>query len=72
MKNLPPTIRQETWLELDDVKRTEYEQALRGGVTKLERLSDQVSRIHIFALLTKLKQICNFAGDQDSSPKTKL
>ncbi len=71
LKDLPPKIKQETWLELDEAQTIEYQEALRGGVSELEALGDKVSKVHIFKLLTQLKQICNFAKDSDTSPKTR-
>src|SRR5207248_6603610 len=70
MKDLPPKIKQETWLELDKAQKIEYENALRGGVDELESLGSKVSKIHIFKLITQLKQICNFARDGKTSPKS--
>jgi SNF2 family DNA or RNA helicase len=71
LKELPPKIKQETWLELDDVQSIEYQETLRGGVSELEAMGDRISKVHIFKLLTQLKQVCNFAKDRDTSPKTK-
>ena len=38
-------------------------------ISELTEMGDKVSHIHIFAKLTKLKQICNFASGRISSPK---
>jgi len=70
LSELPPKIREETWLELDGDQRREYEAALQHGRAELELLGGKATKIHIFALLTKLKQICNFASAKNSSPKT--
>lgn len=72
LSDLPEKIKQECWLELDDNQREEYERTLRGEVTKLNELGAQVSRVHIFAVITALKRICNFARKEESSPKTEF
>ncbi|MEW6128657.1 MAG: SNF2-related protein [Acidobacteriota bacterium] len=71
LKELPPKIKQDIWLELDESQKVEYQEALRGGVSELESLGDKVSKVHVFKLLTQLKQICNFAKDRNTSSKTK-
>ncbi|MDF5706519.1 MAG: SNF2-related protein [Nostoc sp. S4] len=76
LKDLPEKIYQENWLELDSHQKVEYENALNAGRSKLETSihteSDFQVRSHIFALITKLKQICNFANGKQTSPKTEL
>jgi len=69
MTELPPKIRQDEWLELDPPQRNAYEAAEASALDELEALGDQVSRVHVFSLITKLKRICNFAPGQASSPK---
>ncbi len=69
MKELPPKMRQDQWLELDQAQREAYERAEKKGREDLEELGDDVSRIHIFSLITKLKMICNFGPGEESSPK---
>ena len=68
MKELPPKIRQDEWIELDPEQRKAYRAAEDGGRADLERLGDDLSRVHIFSLITKLKMICNF-GPGGQSPK---
>lgn len=74
LKDLPKKIRQEEWLELDGDQRTAYDRALETGQRqlshKIKTESEFQIRRHIFALLQELKQICNFAPNKDSSPKT--
>jgi len=76
LQDLPDKDRQEAWLDLDDVQKTAYNQALNAGRRKIETSLDgeqsfQIKQ-HIFALLTELKQICNFAKGHLTSPKTDL
>lgn len=70
MKDLPSKVRQEMWLELDKEQRKIYDKVEKEGRQKLESLGDKVTKPHIFSLITKLKQICNFTPGKTSSPKT--
>jgi SNF2 family DNA or RNA helicase len=70
LQDLPPKIKQECWLELDAEQRAEYERVLRGEVRKLTDLGEQVTKAHIFAVITALKRVCNFAPAKTSSPKS--
>lgn len=74
LKDLPEKIHQEIWLELDDDQRSEYNMELERGrcdlSKKVEKETEQQVRVHIFTLLQKLKQICNFAPNKSESPKT--
>ncbi len=76
LKDLPKKLRQEIWLDLDADQQVEYDAILNGGRSHLAETvksenAGQV-RVHIFSLLTKLKQVCNFAPKKHSSPKTDL
>jgi len=74
LNELPEKIRQEEWLELDGDQRAAYDQVLATGQRKLtdkvKTESEFQVRRHIFALLTELKQICNFAPNRPTSSKT--
>lgn len=76
LQDLPDKDRQEIWLDLDDPQKIAYNQALDAGRRKIETSLDgeQSSQVkqHVFALLIELKQICNFAKGQATSPKTYL
>jgi SNF2 family DNA or RNA helicase len=72
LPDLPPKIRQEQWLELDSDQRAEYDRVLRGEVRKLTELGEQVTKAHIFAVLTALKRVCNFGSGKRSSPKSEI
>jgi len=69
LPELPDKTRQDIWLEMDPAQRAEYEDALAKGVQSFESGKVKLSRIHVFALISKLKQICNFANGRDKSPK---
>ena len=76
LQDLPDKEKQEAWLDLDDAQEIAYNEALNAGRRKIGTSLDgeQTFQIkqHIFALLTELKQICNFAKGQLISPKTNL
>lgn len=67
---LPPKIYEPIELELDEEQDIAYRQAEAGIREELSALGDKVTKQHIFAKLTILKQICNFAPRKFSSPKT--
>lgn len=74
---MPGKIRQEIWLDLDDKQRAAYDKAERegkAGILEEQRkgCSEEKVRMHIFALIQKLKQICNFAPGNTKSPKTEV
>jgi len=66
LPDLPPKVHQETWLELTSEQREAYEEAEYEGIIELQKMiRDEELRAfqriqHILALITKLKQICNF------------
>jgi len=73
LPDLPPKKRQEMWLELDPAQRRAYEALeaeIKGDFVARQRHGEGISRIHIFAAIQKLKQICNFAPGKTRSPKT--
>lgn len=72
LKDLPDKNHQENWLDLDAEQRKAYNNALNAGRLDIENsLGNNIPvQTHIFALIAKLKQICNFAEGKDESPKT--
>jgi superfamily II DNA or RNA helicase len=66
---IPNKEKQEFWLELDSNQKKVYEEVLGRGVSEMKRDGQLSSRMHIFALITKLKQLCNFAPGMKDSPK---
>lgn len=69
-RELPTKIRTEQWLELDADQQEEYNFVLTRERNEFATGQKEFTRIHAFALLQKLKQICNFASDRPSSPKS--
>ena len=68
--DLPPLTRQDVWLELTDEQKYAYERAEQTGVGNLRRQGEDISRIHIFALIASLKRICN--RDDTTGKSSKL
>lgn len=58
------------WLELNPGQRKAYQTAENAGVDQLRKLGSNATRVHIFALITELKLICNY--DQKSRQSCKL
>jgi superfamily II DNA or RNA helicase len=69
MPELPPKIRQELELDLDRDQLKAYQEIERESQLEITALGNKVTKRHIFAKLTKLKQICNFAPGKGTSPK---
>jgi SNF2 family DNA or RNA helicase len=72
LTELPPKINQEFWLELDPRQRAAYDRVLGQGQSELSMLGERVRKTDIFRVLNKLKQVCNFAPTETSSPKLEL
>jgi hypothetical protein len=60
LPEFPKVTHDEVWLELTDSQREAYDRAEKEGVIALNEQGDLVTVQHILALITKLKQICNF------------
>lgn len=60
LSDLPPKTVRDTFLELTAAQRAAYELAEKEGVIHLNRLGDTITVQHVFELVMRLKQICNF------------
>lgn len=60
LTDLPPKTVTDAHLELTSEQREAYDRAEQEGVIHLNELGDTVSVQHIFELVLRLKQICNF------------
>jgi SNF2 family DNA or RNA helicase len=60
LTDLPPKTIRDTYLELTPAQREAYELAEKEGVIHLNRLGDTITVQHVFELVLRLKQICNF------------
>jgi SNF2 family DNA or RNA helicase len=60
MTDMPPKTVQDVFLELLPGQRDAYTLAEKEGVIHLNELGDTVTVQHVFELVMRLKQICNF------------
>ncbi len=72
LKQLPEKVSQNLWIGLDPEQRAAYEEALTTGRQQFADRRTPFKEFHVFALLQKLKQICNFAPSGATSPKLEL
>ncbi|MBN2500274.1 MAG: restriction endonuclease [Anaerolineales bacterium] len=72
LKDLPPKTHQIIWLSLNQEQRKQYNYIKNFESQKLRKLHEEnrITRQHIFSVITKLKQICNFPQDSLTSPKS--
>lgn len=60
LTDLPPKTIRDAFLELSPAQREAYVLAEEEGVVRLNALGDTISVQHVFELVMRLKQICNF------------
>jgi SNF2 family DNA or RNA helicase len=60
VSDMPPKIIRDTYLELTAGQRAAYDLAEKEGVIQLNALGDTITVQHVFELILRLKQICNF------------
>ncbi len=60
MKDMPPRIDRDADLPLTDAQTAAYRIAEKEGVIQLNELGDSISVRHVFELVLRLKQICNY------------
>jgi SNF2 family DNA or RNA helicase len=58
--DMPPKIMRDMCLELSPAQKDAYELAEKEGVIHLNELGDTITVQHVFQLVMRLKQICNF------------
>jgi SNF2 family DNA or RNA helicase len=69
LTDLPPKTIRDAYLELTPAQRDSYEMAEKEGVIRLNALGDTISVQHVFELVMRLKQICNFDPATGQSAK---
>ena len=69
MDDMPPKLFRDAELDLTPEQRITYESAETEGVIQLEELDEQLTITHVFELVLRLKQICNFDPSTGSSAK---
>ncbi len=60
LPELPPKMIRDAFVELTPEQREAYELAEKEGVIRLNALGDTITVQHVFELILRLKQICNF------------
>lgn len=60
LDDLPPKIIRDTFVDLTPAQRQSYELAESEGIVRLNALGDTITVQHVFELVLRLKQICNF------------
>jgi SNF2 family DNA or RNA helicase len=68
-RDMPPKIIRDAHLELTAAQRESYVLAEKEGVVRLNDLGDTVTVQHVFELVMRLKQICNFDPATGQSAK---
>ncbi|MEN6407148.1 MAG: DEAD/DEAH box helicase [Thermoguttaceae bacterium] len=69
LKDLPPKLIHDEPLELLPEQRESYRLAEEEGVVRLTAMGDAATIRHVFELVLRLKQICNFDPATDVSAK---
>ncbi|MDG2385014.1 MAG: DEAD/DEAH box helicase [Pirellulaceae bacterium] len=69
LKDMPPKLYRDAALELTPSQSASYQSAEKDGVIRLNKLGKSITIQHVFELVLRLKQICNFAPDTGHSSK---
>jgi SNF2 family DNA or RNA helicase len=69
VSDMPPRIIHDVYLELTPEQRVAYEMAEKEGVIHLNALGGTITVQHVFELVMRLKQICNFDHRTGASAK---
>jgi superfamily II DNA or RNA helicase len=72
LKDLPEKVEQDIEIELGDEQREAYRQAEQKGIIELNEKGDSITVTHVFALISKLRQICNFEPVSGKSAKAEF
>jgi SNF2 family DNA or RNA helicase len=67
--DMPPKVIHDVYLELTAAQRESYERAETEGIVQLNALGDTITVRHVFELVMRLKQICNFDPATGDSAK---
>lgn len=67
--DMPPKVILDTVLELTPAQRAAYVKAEKEGIVHLNALGDTITVQHVFELVMRLKQICNFDPATGQSAK---
>ena len=69
LTDMPPKMYRDAELDLTSEQRATYESAENDGVMQLSSMGDEITIQHVFELVLRLKQICNFDPATGASSK---
>src|SRR5262249_44075173 len=69
LTDMPPKVIRDAYLELAPAQREAYDLAEKEGVIRLNAMGDTITVQHVFELVMRLKQICNFDPATGQSSK---
>lgn len=69
MTDMPPRLMRDAELDLSQEQSDRYFAAENDGVMQLGEMGDEITINHVFELVLRLKQICNFDPVTDASTK---
>lgn len=72
LDDMPPKVIRDAFIELSPAQREAYDLAEKEGVIHLNDLGDTLTVQHVFELVMRLKQICNFDPRTGQSAKLEL
>ncbi len=67
--DLPEKNEQDVGIDLDDEHQATYDKLEKEGVVELNHKGDTITVTHVFQLITKLRQVCNFDPQTGRSAK---
>lgn len=70
MKDMPPRLMRDAELALTPEQQSTYDAAEKNGVIRLNQMGEEITIKHVFELVLRLKQICNFDPVTKASSKT--
>jgi HJR/Mrr/RecB family endonuclease len=69
LEELPDKSEQDIEIELEDTQRETYDRMEEEGIIELNAKGDTITVTHVFALINRLRQICNFDPATGASAK---
>jgi len=69
LTDMPPKLFRDAELDLSAEQRATYEMAENEGVMQLNSMGDEITIQHVYELVLRLKQICNFDPATGTSSK---
>ena len=70
LTDMPPRLDTDRYIELSSEQRETYRRAEEEGVLRLSGMGQEATIQHVFELVLRLKQICNFDTATRASAKT--